>query len=83
MYRIDYEMMIDALENDETIKLIGKIDTAAIRKNNIESLYYEFPLIERVVLEIYKLLPLSDVEFYQQGTMRTIMEMINILATMD
>ena len=40
-------------------------------------MYYEFPLIERVVLDIYKLLPLSDVEFYQQGTMRTIMEMIN------
>ena len=33
MYRIDYEMMIDALENDETIKLIGKIDTTTIRKN--------------------------------------------------
>lgn len=77
MHRITYEMIIKAVENDETINLVGKIDIEAIKKNSIESLYYLFPLIERVVLEIYKLLPLSDVEFYQQGTMRTIMEMIN------
>lgn len=76
MYRKDYEIIIDELQNDETIKLIGKIDIDEIRKNSVGSLYYEFPLIERLVLEIYKLLPLSDVEFYQQGTMRTIMEII-------
>ena len=76
MYKVNYEMIIKALENSETIKLIGKIDTDFIKKNNYDVLFYEFPLIERMVLEIYKLLPLSDVEGYQQGTMRTIMEIL-------
>lgn len=77
MYRISYEMIINGIENDDTRKLIGNIDTDAISKNNVQSLFYEFPLIERIVLEIYKLLPLSDVEYYQQGTMRTILEILN------
>lgn len=77
MYRISYEMIISAIESDDTRELIGSIDVDAISKNNVQSLFYEFPLIERIVLEIYKLLPLSDVEYYQQGTMRTILEIIN------
>ena len=76
MYRVDYEMMINALENEETLRLIGKVDTNFIKNDNYDSLFYEFPLIERIVLEIYKLLPLSDVEGYQQGTMRTVMEIL-------
>ena len=77
MHRIDYEMMIKVFENSDTIALIGNIDIQTLRNNNVETLYYEFPLIERVVLEIYKMLPLSDVEQYTQGTMRTILEIIN------
>ena len=77
MYRISYEMIISAIESDDTRELIGSIDVDAISKNNVQALFYEFPLIERIVLEIYKLLPLSDVEYYQQGTMRTILEIIN------
>lgn len=76
MYKITYEMIIEALENNDTMNLIGKIDIESIKKNNVQSLYYKFPLIERMVLEIYKLLPLSDVEFYCQGTMRTIMSIL-------
>ena len=77
MYRISYEMIISAIESNDTRELIGSIDVNAISKNNVQALFYEFPLIERIVLEIYKLLPLSDVEYYQQGTMRTILEIIN------
>lgn len=77
MHRVDYEMLISAIENDDTKKLIGKLDIDVIKREDVESLYYEFPLIERIVLEIYKLLPLSDVEYYEQGTMRTIIEIIN------
>ena len=77
MYRISYEMIISAIESNDTRELIGSIDVDAISKNNVQALFYEFPLIERIVLEIYKLLPLSDVEYYQQGTMRTILEIIN------
>lgn len=77
MYKIGYEDMINAIENENTIKIIGKIDTRALKTNKVDSLYYIFPLIERIVLEIYKLLPLSDVEYYQQGTMRSIMELLD------
>lgn len=77
MHRISYEKLIKAVENEDTKKLIGSIDVEAIQKNNVEALFYEFPLIERIVLEIYKLLPLSDVEYYQQGIMRTILEVIS------
>ena len=76
MHKITYEMMINAMQNDDTKSLIGDIDLNAIKKNDVESLFYEFPLIERIVLEIYKLLPLSDVEHYNQGTMRTILEIL-------
>ena len=77
MHKFSYEQLIKAIENKNTEDLIGKIDIDVIKQNIIESLYYEFPLIERIVLEIYKLLPLSDVEYYQQGTMRTILAIIN------
>lgn len=77
MYRISYEMIIKAIENNDTESLIGSIDLEVIKKEIIQSLYYELPLIERLVLEICKLLPLSDVECYKQGTMRTPIEMLN------
>ena len=41
-------------------------------------MYYSFPLIERIVLEIYKLIPESDVEKYQQGVMKTTMSIIKL-----
>ena len=42
----------------------------------VETLCYSFPLIERLVLEIYKLIPDADVEYYEQGTNRTILSII-------
>lgn len=76
MYRISYEKIIKALENDYTKRLIGDIDVETISSNCVEALFYEFPLIERITLEIYKMLPMSDVEHYQQGVMRTILEIV-------
>ena len=68
---------IKNIENDNTKKLIGEIDTDAIENLSIESLYYVFPLIERIVVEIYKLLPLKDVEQYRQGYMRTVISILD------
>ncbi len=77
MRREHYEFLISSLENQQTIKSIGKIDIETIRKNNLESLYYLLPLIERITLEIYKSTPLSNVEKYKQGEMRNILDLLN------
>ena len=42
-----------------------------LKGENIYSLYYIFPLIERIILEIYKLVPGADIEYIEQGIMRT------------
>ena len=76
MYKTSYGMLIKAMENDDTRELIGPLDIDTIEQKSVESLYYTFPLIERMVLEIYKLLPLSNVEYYQQGIMRTVLDII-------
>lgn len=71
MGKITYLDLIKAIQNSNTIKLIGEIDIDLLKSNKIESLNYSFPLIERMVLEIYKLVPESDVEHHGQGIMRT------------
>lgn len=76
MDKLLYVDFIEIYENNETIKLIGKIDTKFLKQKKVETLYYSFPLIERMVLEIYKLVPEADIEHYEQGIMRTIMAMI-------
>ena len=77
MDKLSYTDFIKIYEDMETINLIGKIDTEFLNENRIECLYYIFPLIERIVLEIYKLVPEADVEHFEQGTMRTIKSMID------
>lgn len=72
MVRFKFVKCIDKLQNDKTIDLIGKIDTVMLNSNRIESVYYSFPLIERMVVEIYKLVPESDIEYHDQGKIRTI-----------
>lgn len=76
MDKLLYVDFIEMYENNETIKSIGKIDTNFLKQNRIETLCYSFPLIERMVLEIYKLVPGADIEHYEQGIMRTIMAVI-------
>ncbi len=72
MVRFKFIKCIDNLQNDKTIDLIGEIDTTLLNSNRIESVYYSFPLMERMVVEIYKLVPESDIEYHDQGKIRTI-----------
>lgn len=77
MIRIKKSEFIKLFENRNSIAKIGKIDMEIINDNSIYSLYYKFPLIERLILEIYKLIPRSNIEIYEQGTMKTINSIIN------
>lgn len=77
MVKFTYLDFIKAIQNNDTIKLIGDIDVDLLRLNKIESLNYSFPLIERMILEIYKLVPESDVEHYEQGVMKTPISIID------
>ena len=77
MGKITYLDLIKAIQNSNTIKLIGEIDINLLKSNKVESLNYSFPLIERMVLEIYKLVPESDVEHHEQGIMRTPISIID------
>lgn len=76
MDKLLYTDFIKIYQNEDTIRLIGKIDIDFLRSECLESLFYIFPLVERIILEIYKLNPESDVEIYEQGTMRTINSVI-------
>ena len=71
-----YIDIIGNMENNETKRLIGKINIDVLKNQRIESLYYIFPLIEKMILEIYKLVPDADVEYYEQGKIKTIMSII-------
>ena len=75
--RITYIDLIKAIQSEETIKLIGEVDLKLLNSQTVESLYYSFPLIERLVLEIYKLIPDADIEQYNQGIMRPIVSIID------
>lgn len=63
--------LIKYFENDETKSVIGQIDIDLLYEKKVECLYYIFPLIERMILEIFKLVPESDVEYIEQGIMKT------------
>lgn len=77
MIRIKNSEFIKSFENNITIKRIGKIDLEAIKDDSFYSLYYKFPLIERIILEIYKAIPETNIEMYEQGTMKTVNSIIN------
>lgn len=77
MVRLTYLDFIKAIQNSDTINLIGDIDVDLLKLNKIESLNYSFPLIERMILEIYKLVSESDVEHYEQGIMKTPISIID------
>ena len=77
MIKIKNSEFIKLFESDITILKVGKIDMEVIYDESFYSLYYKFPLIERLVLEIYKLIPGTNIEMYEQGTMKTINSIIN------
>lgn len=66
-----YIAFIKYFENDETKTVIGQIDVEILHEEKVECLYYIFPLIEKMILEIFKLVPESDVEYIEQGIMKT------------
>ena len=77
MVRFTYLDLIKAIEDEQTINIVGNIDTDFLSNKIVENLYYAFPLIERLILEIYKQIPDADVEQYEQGTSKTILSIIN------
>ena len=66
-----YIAFIKYFVNDETKRVIGQIDVEILHEEKVECLYYIFPLIEKMILEIFKLVPESDVEYIEQGIMKT------------
>lgn len=56
--------------------ILGNIDTEILINRKIEALYYFFPLIEKMILEIFKLVPEADVEYISQGIMKTPISLI-------
>ena len=66
-----YIAFIKYFENDETKRVIGQIDVEILHEEKVECLYYIFPLIEKMILEIFKLVPESDVEYIEQWIMKT------------
>ncbi len=77
MIKIKNRDFIKLFESDISISKIGKIDMLVIDDTSFDSLYYKFPLIERLVLEIYKAIPGTNIEMYRQGTMKTLNSIIN------
>lgn len=77
MGKFTYLDFVRAIQNSDTIQLIGEIDIDFLKSYKVESLNYSLPLIERLILEIYKLVPDSDVEHYEQGIMKTPISIID------
>lgn len=77
MVKINNWQYVNLFETTLTKQKIGKIDIKIIKDETIDSLYYKFPLIERLIVEIYKCIPNSNVEKYNQGKMRTINSIID------
>ncbi len=57
---------------------IGDIDVNMIEDRTEKSLYYLFPLIERIIVEILKYKPDTDIEFSEQGTYRTLNSILSV-----
>lgn len=73
----EFKKLVQKYQNSETEKIIGKIDIDLLTSGNLRLLNYAFPLIERIVIEIFKLIPDSHVEKYEQGILKTIIAVID------
>ena len=68
MYReLNYIRLIKFIEYDDTKSIIGKINIVSLEHMDKDDLLYIFPLIERIIIEIYKLVPGAIVENNNQG----------------
>lgn len=83
MIKIKNSEFIRFFESETTISKIGKIDMQVIEDKSYYSLYYKFPLIKRLVLEIYRSVPGTNIEKYEQGTMKTINSIIKSNSTLE
>lgn len=72
----DYKEILSMYFTDEVKKNIGSLDTEMFYNDKVDILYYFFPLIEKLVLEILKIYNYTDVEFYEQGKYRTLYSII-------
>lgn len=77
MDKEEFKNRIKSMENEETQLLFGKIDVDHICKCSLASLYYLFPLIERIIIEIFNMIPESNVEVLNQGTYKSVNEILD------
>ncbi len=78
MYCKNYRERIEKILSKSLKDIIGDLDIEEILKEDIESLFYIFPLIERIVLEICKFYPEIDIEEHKQGFMRTLNSILTL-----
>lgn len=74
--RINYVKTIESLQDEDTINLIGNIDIKSVELLFTTDLLYVFPLIERIIVEIYKFTLGASIEDNEQGKRKTICAII-------
>ena len=72
----EFVYRIKQVENNDTEEKFGKIDINHVNLHSLGSLYYLFPLIERIVIEIFDFIPEANIEVSNQGTYKTMSEII-------
>ena len=72
----DYKEVLTMYLTEEIQQNIGNVDTEMFYNDKVDILYYFFPLIEKLVLEILKIYNYADVECYEQGTYRTLYSIV-------
>lgn len=72
----EFAYRIKQIENNDTEEKFGKIDINHVNLHSLGSLYYLFPLIERIVIEIFDFIPEANIEVSDQGTYKTMSEII-------
>ena len=61
---------------EEMSETIGYLDYEVIDGKYFEVLFYLFPLIEKIIIDILKYSAYSNIELYNQGTYRTLKSII-------
>lgn len=70
----NFKEQLEKYQNKKIDLILGKIDIETILTNDINSLLYIFPLMEKIIATICSY---QDIEQYNQGTMRTINSIIS------
>lgn len=72
----DYKVILNMYLTEEIQRNIGNVDAEMFCNDKVDILYYFFPLIEKIVLEILKMYNYTDIEHYEQGMYRTLYSII-------